>query len=363
MRTYPLKTISLEEALRLQFKVVDCITREFEGQEILSRGDLGVVPGLNKPVTTRKAEKAAAAVFDAEAACFVRGAGTGAIRYALCALLTPGDTLLVHTAAVYNTTQNSLDMMGIRTVRADFNDLDNIRTVLTEHPEIKAALVQYTRQSMEDSYEMESVIRTIKSCREIPVITDDNYAVMKVEKIGSQCGADVSCFSAFKLLGPEGIGCVIGKRAVIDKIVKMHYSGGSQTQGHEALDVLRGMVYAPAALAIQAQVNEECVQRLNGGEVKGVKKAFLANAQSKVLLVEFHEDIAKSVLCEAQKLGAAPNPVGAESKYEIAPMFYRVSGTFLAADPTLENRMIRINPMRSGADTVLRILREAIERV
>ena len=36
MRTYPLKTISLEEALRLQFKVVDCITREFEGQEILA---------------------------------------------------------------------------------------------------------------------------------------------------------------------------------------------------------------------------------------------------------------------------------------------------------------------------------------
>ena len=152
-------------------------------------------------------------------------------------------------------------MMGIRTVRADFNDLDNIRTVLTKHPEIKAALVQYTRQSMEDSYEMESVIQTIKSCREIPVITDDNYAVMKVEKMGSQCGADVSCFSAFKLLGPEGIGCVVGKRAVIDKIVKMHYSGGSQTQGHEALDVLRGMVYAPVALAIQAQVNEECVQR------------------------------------------------------------------------------------------------------
>ncbi len=89
----------------------------------------------------------------------------------------------------------------------------------------------------------------------------------------------------------------------------------------------------------------------------------MANAQSKVLLVEFHEEIAKAVLREAQKLGAAPNPVGAESKYEVVPMFYRVSGTFLAADPTLENRMIRINPMRAGADTVLRILQEAIERV
>jgi hypothetical protein len=44
-------------------------------------------------------------------------------------------------------------------------------------------------------------------------------------------------------------------------------------------------------------------------------------------------------------------------------MFYRISGTFRNADPTLESRMIRINPMRSGADTILRIIKEAVERV
>ena len=66
---------------------------------------------------------------------------------------------------------------------------------------------------------------------------------------------------------------------------------------------------------------------------------------------------------EAEKLGAAPNPVGAESKYEMIPMFYRVSGTFRKADPTLEHRMIRINPMRAGADTILRIIKESVERV
>jgi len=43
-------------------------------------------------------------------------------------------------------------------------------------------------------------------------------------------------------------------------------------------------------------------------------------------------------------------------------MFYRVSGTFRAADKTLEARMIRINPMRSGADTIIRILRQALEK-
>jgi hypothetical protein len=36
-------------------------------------------------------------------------------------------------------------------------------------------------------------------------VTDDNYAVMKVPRIGCQCGADLSCFSLFKLLGPGGV--------------------------------------------------------------------------------------------------------------------------------------------------------------
>ena len=79
--------------------------------------------------------------------------------------------------------------------------------------------------------------------------------------------------------------------------------------------------------------------------------------------MEFHENIAEAVLKEAQKLGAAPNPVGAESKYEMVPMFYRVSGTFRKADPTLEQRMIRINPMRAGADTILDIIKKSVERV
>ena len=58
-----------------------------------------------------------------------------------------GETLLVHTAPIYSTTQTTIEMLGIRTVRADFNDLDDIRRVCAAHPEIKAALVQYTRQT------------------------------------------------------------------------------------------------------------------------------------------------------------------------------------------------------------------------
>ena len=343
MQTYPLNSLSLEEAVKLQFKVTDCITREFEGHAFLNRGDLGVVMGLNKPVTTSKVEKVIARIFDTEACVLVRGAGSGAIRFGLHAMLACGDKILVHKAPVYNTTATSFEMLGLVPVEADFNDLADIEAVLQANPDIKGALVQYTR--------------------DIPVLTDDNYAVMKVKDIGVQCGADLSCFSAFKLLGPEGIGVIAGRKRYIDRLISESYSGGMQTQGHEALDVLHGLVYAPVALAIQAQVGEECVNRLKAGEIAQVRDAFLANAQSKVLLVEFQEDIAGQVLAEAEKLGAAPNPVGAESKYEMIPMFYRVSGTFRKADPTLEHRMIRINPMRAGADTILRIIKESVERV
>ena len=107
----------------------------------------------------------------------------------------------------------------------------------------------------------------------------------------------------------------------------------------------------------------EIVRRLNAGEVPHVRQAFLANAQSKVLLVEFDQEIAEKILDAAPKFGAAPHPVGSESKYEFAPMIYRVSGTFRAQDPTIEHRMIRINPMRSGPDTIIRILRSCMEQV
>lgn len=352
----------MEEAVRLQFWIVDCITREFEGHEILSRGDLGVVSGANQPLTTQKTERVIARIFGAEGSMLVRGAGSGAIRFGLHSMFAPGDWVLVHKAPVYNTTQASFGMLGLRKLEADFNDPSRLRQVLKDHPELKGAVVQHTRQLPEDSYELSKVIEIIKEFGDLPILVDDNYAALKVPQIGSQCGAELSCFSSFKLLGPEGIGILVGKKSYLDLLRKEHYSGGMQTQGHEALDVLRGLVYAPLSLAVEARESEECVRRLTSGEIPKVKEACLANAQSKIILVEFYEDIAESVLQEAHKLGAAPYPIGCESKYEMVPLFYRISGTFRKADPLLERRMIRINPLRAGSDTVIRILKESIER-
>jgi len=359
-KTYPLESISIDAALDKQFKLVDAMTRHFEGNELLSRGDLGVVPGLNQPRYTKKVEEVLADFFGTEAAMLVRGSGTSAIRLALHSVLKPGEQLLVHRAPIYPTTKVSIDSMGIKTVAVDYNDIEN-----QDLPKgISAILIQYTRQQPSDSYSMEKVISYLKErYPNIPIVTDDNYAVMKVNKIGVELGASLSCFSTFKLLGPEGIGCIVGNKEELDKLRKENYSGGSQVQGHEALDVLRGLTYAPVALANQARVVNELVERLNSNEVSGIASAYVANAQSKVLLVEFEKPIAQEILKYTNALGAAPNPVGAESKYEIIPMFYRVSGTFKEYDPELLKTTIRINPYRCGADTIVRILKNSIGKV
>lgn len=358
---YPLESLTLEEAKQRQFRWVDALSRHLTGEQTLQQGELGLQHPYHKPLTTRRVEDAIADFFGQERALLVRGAGTGALREAIYAVVPKKKKLLVHDAPLYPTTERSLQMLGIDYEKVDFHDMQAVMSVLS-NVMIGAVLIQHTRQKMDDAYDPILLCRRIKEEYPLlPVVFDDNYAVLKVPKIGVESGADLSCFSCFKLLGPEGIGCLVGKSEFIESIEAGQYSGGGQVQGHEAMAVARGLTYAPVALALQAEVNEVLLDRLNTGKMKGVEKAWIANAQSKVLLVQLEEDNADAVLQAAERLGAAPRPVGAESKYEILPMFYRVSGTFRAADPNLANRMIRINPMRAGAETVLRILRTAIE--
>ncbi|MEW8979177.1 MAG: aminotransferase [Symbiobacterium sp.] len=358
LETYPLPALSLAEAAALQWRLVDLIHRHFDGHAILQTGDLGVVPGLGRPRATAQVERVLADLFEAEDAALVRGAGTGAIRAALQAL--PGARrILVHRAPVYSTTRVTLAAMRLEVLEADFHDPAEVARVARE---VDVALVQHARQRMTDRYDIGAVIRTLRQAAPgLPVITDDNYAVCKVPAIGVQLGATASTFSLFKLLGPEGVGCVVGEGALIERIHRDAYSGGTQVQGPEAMEALRSLVYAPVALALQAQVVQEVVDRLNAGEVPGVAAAAVANAQSRVALVQLEEPIADRVLAAAPQFGAAPYPVGAESRYEVSAMFYRASGTFLADRPDLAPYLLRINPMRAGAETVLRVLRQSVE--
>ncbi|QQO10916.1 aminotransferase class V-fold PLP-dependent enzyme [Breznakiella homolactica] len=359
MKTFPLPALSVREAAGLQFSLVDAITRHFPGAVFFSGGDLGLVPGLGRPAATKRTEETLADFFGQEDAVLVRGAGTGAIRSALGAAFSSGGKIFIHDAPPYPTTGLTFEQMNLTAVPGDFNTSAGD---LYERSDADGALVQLARQKPDDSYDYEEIIRLFKTAHpDKPVITDDNYAVMKVPKIGCQAGADLSCFSLFKLLGPEGIGCVTGKKSYVEKIRATHYSGGVQVQGPEALEALRSLVYAPVALALQAEVCGEVAERLKSGEIPGIKDAFVVNAQSRVVVAELEKKDARKVLECAERFGAAPYPVGSESRYEIAPLFYRVSGTFLRSDPGLATRMIRINPMRAGAGTVMDILRRSIE--
>lgn len=361
MKTFPLQSLTLAEAQQKQFALVDTLCRHFPGADFLAGGDVGLYPGLNQPRVTRQVEKVLADVFHAQAAVLVQGAGTGAIRAGLAALLKPGQRLMVHDAPVYPTTAVLIEQMGIELIRADFNSLSAIREAITAHrPD--AALVQHTRQQPHDSYVLADVLTEI-TLGGVPALTDDNYAVMKVDRIGCECGATLSTFSCFKLFGPEGVGAVVGDALAIARIRTTLYSGGSQIQGMQALEVLRGLVFAPVMHAVQAGVSERLLAVLNEGVIPEVKRTVIANAQSKVLIVEFHQPLASKILQEAHKRGALPYPVGAESKYEVPPLFYRLSGTFREAMPGLEKTAIRINPNRSGEETVLRILQESVRQV
>ncbi|MFF1961732.1 aminotransferase class V-fold PLP-dependent enzyme [Streptomyces sp. NPDC058220] len=356
-RTFPLATIALEDAVQRQFRLLEHTAAHFEGPQLFE-ADTGVVPGLGRPRTTARVEAVLADFFGAEDAALVQGAGTGAIRAALQGAVSPGDPLLIHRAPVYRTTAVTLRGLGVRTTEVDFND----RTALQEALESGAfawAYVQHSRQRLADSYDPGEVLAACRAAG-VRTVVDDNYAVLRVPASGVELGADASCFSLFKLHGPEGVGAVVGARDLVAHVRGDNYSGGGQVQGHQALDALRALTHVPVMWALQSQVGAEVAARLSAGEVPGVAEVRIANAQDRCLLVRLDRPVARELPAAAARHGAAPYPVGSNSRYEIAPLVYRMSSSSLDDTPELADWTVRINPMRAGADLVIEILRRAL---
>ncbi|WP_245226185.1 aminotransferase class V-fold PLP-dependent enzyme [Streptomyces smyrnaeus] len=359
-RTFPLATVPVEEAVTRQFRLLEATAAHFTGPELFA-ADSGVVPGIGRPRTTAGVEAVLAAYFGAEDAALVQGAGTGAIRAALGAAVGPGEPLLIHRAPVYRTTAVTLRGLGVETVPVDFNDLDALREALASG-RFSWAYVQHTRQRLADSYDPGQVLAACRAAG-VRTLVDDNYAVFRVPASGVELGADASCFSLFKLHGPEGVGAVVGAGDLVARVHADNYSGGGQVQGHQALDALRALTHVPVLWAVQSRVGAEVAERLAAGEVPGVADVRIANAQDRCLLVQLDAPVAGRLPEVAARFGAAPYPVGSNSRYEIAPLFYRMSSSALDDAPELADWVVRINPMRAGAELVLDILRRSLEAI
>ena len=360
--THPLKMISMQKEIENQYRLVDIMHRHFNGYEALEAGDYGCHIKYGRPERTMKVEEVLAEYFHAEAAALVRGGGTGAIRAMCYASLKPGSRILIHDAPLYKTTGITLEAMNVQIVRTDFNDFHNIEKELKKG--IDVLYIQRVRQKLSDTYDEISIIEKARKIDpKVTILTDENYAVNKVEKTGASAGADMSAFSTFKLMGIPGIGIVIGTKKMIDIVHEQNYSGGGQVQGPEAMKTLRSLVENPVLLGVQSLSVDEIVKRLNQKEVPHVEKALKANIEERIVLVKLDLPIAREVIERAIDYGALPHPVGSESRYEVQALFYRIAKVMIDENPVLSRYVIRINPMRSGPDTVIRILKDSIEDV
>ncbi len=357
--TSPLRYLTVPEATDLQFRLVDLIHQNFDGRQALEAGDYGAPPDLGRPMATARVEQVIAALFGAEDATLVAGAGTGAIRAGLMACLRPGSSVVVHDVPMYATTAVTFRAMGLERCGVNLNDPGARQEVL--RGDASMVYLQHARQMLDDHFATDEVIAEARALSPAStVMVDDNYTIMQVPRSGLELGADLSAFSLFKLLGEPGVGCVMGRADLIAQVRDDAYSGGSKIQGPAAVASLRQMVYAPVALAIQSQVVQEVVGRLEAGEIPGIRRAMIGSHQECSILVETDEPLTSKVLEVAWRYGATTYPVGSQSRFETGVMIYRLSRAIREADPVRAERMIRVSPFRAGPDTVVRVLSAAL---
>jgi hypothetical protein len=357
--TVPLPQLTLEEAKALQFRLVDLMHRHFDGRQALEAGDYGAPPELGRSRATAKVEAVLAELFGVEDCALVPGAGTGALRAALMASLSAGSSVLIHDVPVYATTGVTFRAMGLDRWTVDLNDREARRAVLRRGPDM--VYLQHSRQMLDDAFDTAEIIREARELApNATILVDDNYTALQVPRIGVELGADLSAFSLFKLYGEPGVGAVVGRGDLVARIRDDAYSGGSKIQGPIALSSLKMLAFAPVILAVQSEVVAEVVDRLNAGAVPGVRRADPGNHQERSILVELERPIARRVLDVAWRFGAAPYPVGSQSRFETNVLIYRLSRAMGEARPDLADTMIRISPFRAGPDTIVRVLGEAI---
>jgi hypothetical protein len=372
-RTAVREHMSLEQAVATQYRLVDA-AQQVLGSDAMFAEDRGQVRELatvtfgggGRPRTTANVEQVLAGFFDTEDAVLVQGAGTGSIRAMLNAGVEPGAPVVLHAAHAYKTTLPSMRHMGLDLQQVDFNDPAALRAEL-QRTRPAAVYFQHVPQALGDTHDIAATIALVREelGADTRILVDDNYAVMRSTRIGTQMGADASALSFFKLLAPDQIGAVVGRGDMVAAIRRDLSSAGCQIQGPQAMAALRMLVFAPVALALQNATVLEATARINAeidaGTLPQLRRAFAAQPGIRSIVLVFDQPIAEAFLRSAWRNGSPSQSVGEEAQFELLPLFTYLTSTFLKSTPGLEQHAIRINPMRSGPDTVLRILHAALD--
>ena len=369
---YTLEQFTIREAIQVQFKLVDIITKHFNGEELLWAGDYGHrrteekhagVRIYQHPEYTVKVENVFAELFDAKEATLTRGAGTGAIRDMFMGALDHGDQIIVDDSIIYTTTKVTMNKMGLDVIEVDFDDLNGLEKAINR----KTKAVHVVHAPETKKYHLSDVIDTVRSTKINPLIlVDDNYVAGRVTKIGVQLGADVSTFSMFKTLGKEGMGIVIGGTErgaeIVNQIrINERSSAGLTPQGPEAMDTLKSFIYVPVMSAIQKEVVDEVCDRLNRGEINEVDWAISVCSAYRCVYVKLTKPIAKKVYEAAWKYGSYARTIGVESRHEITGRISTLSvGSALGFKDFPENYFLKISVYRAGSDTIINMLRASI---
>lgn len=364
--------MSVEEAVRLQYRLVDIAAQVMGSDEVFVE-DYGQVRELatvgfgggGRPRATARVEEVLARFFETEDAVLVHGAGTGSIRAMLNGMVRPGSRILVHDAHPYKTTLPAMQHMGLDVAYVDFNDGAALERSLRERAP-STVYIQHVPQQLGDNYGIPETIALVREHSDdaVRILVDDNYAVMRSPRIGVQFGADASALSLFKLLSPHPIGAVLADSGSVGRIRRDLASAGCQIQGPHAMAALRALVFAPVALAVQNSTIHETVASINAdlgsAEYPYVAGAYAAQPGIRCIVVLFDRPIAEAFLRSAWRNGSPSQSVGEEAQFEFLPLFTYLTSTFLKATPGLEKFAVRINPMRGGPETVLRVLRNAL---
>ena len=295
----------------------------------------------------------------------MHGAGTGSIRAMLNGMVEPGSRVLLHKAHPYKTTLPAMQHMGLDIAYVDFNDESALAASLRAQPPA-TVYVQHVPQQLGDRY---GIAETIELIRSMPgatprILVDDNYAVMRSQQIGVEMGADASALSLFKLLAPQAVGAVLADGPWVARIRRDNASAGAQVQGPHSMAALRSLIYAPVALAIQNQTVLRAVDEINAGIAAGdlpfLAGAYAAQPGIRCIVLLFDRPAAEEFLRSAWRNGSPSQSVGEEAQFEFLPLFTYLTSTFLKASPGLEKYAVRINPLRGGSQTVMRVLRHAL---